>query len=79
MLDRHHILEITGALQGRGDQDEQRHRAARGPGRKPMPIQAHHPIKGAEGQAKREERKSNEGRLAHPDGELRIAVVILTH
>ena len=85
MLDRDHALQITGSLQRRRHQNQERHRTARGAGkdvwaphgREPMPVKAHQPIESPKSQTEREKRETNEGRLSHPDRELRIAVAIL--
>ena len=41
-------------------------------------IQAHQPIERAKGQTKRKHRQTDERDLAHPDGETRIAILVLS-
>ena len=87
MLARHHVLEITGALECSDHEDEKRHRTAGRArenvdaehGREPAIVQTHQPIERAKRQTEREERKAGEGDFAKANRELRIAVLVLPH
>src|SRR5437016_13785405 len=85
MLERDHVLEITGALE-RGDHEhKQRHRTAGRAGenvnaehgREPAVVEAHQPIERAEGQTKGEQWQTGERDFAQTNGESRIAVLVL--
>src|SRR5437867_6429763 len=87
MLERDHVLEITGALE-RGDHEhKQRHRTAGRAGenvnaehgREPAVVEAHQPIERAEGEAKGKNRQTSKRDLAHPNCVPRISVLVLLH